>query len=110
MFNSYSLAFGEPEGESSDVVSELVCELAGAFEYEKYHEESVRNKNLKAFTEVLGDFLPSMELNDKAHILDGCFHFANENFYELEDDGIVDSSADCQDNFLSLVEEALKSI
>jgi|LakMenEpi03Aug12_release.lakeMendotaPanAssembly.Ray.scaffolds.fasta_scaffold29426_9 hypothetical protein len=109
MFNSYTTSFGEPVGEISEHLEEIVCELANVFEYEDYEAEGVQNKNLEAFRNVLHEISPPLSLNDKAHILDGCFHFANENFYELEDDGIVDSSADCQNIFLVLIEEVLES-
>lgn len=109
MFNSYSLAFGEPVGEISEQFEEITCELASVYEYENYALESVIEKNREAFRDVLNEIGGHPTTNDKAHILEGCFHFANENFYELEDDGIVDSSADLQDNFLSLIEEVLKN-
>lgn len=107
MFNSYNQSFGKPVGEISEHLEEVTCEFANVFEYENYATQSVIEKNREAFKNMLHEIGGQITTNDKAHILEGCFHFANENFYELEDDGIVDSSYDLQDNFLSLVEEAL---
>ena len=51
-----------------------------------------------------------LDNNAKAHILRASFHNANENFYELEDEGEIDDRFDTQDQFLSAVEAALKLV
>jgi hypothetical protein len=103
--NSYIQAFGTPEGEISSHLEEVSCNLMNALDYTKCGTKD--DTNLKAFKEVLAEVGLPISDNDKAHILDECFHNANENFYELEDEGIINSSADLQDTFLRLVVEAI---
>lgn len=102
MTNSYSLTFGEPIGECSDEIEELASEIFSQFDYNEGTEQS----NIDSFKELIAK-APPLELNDKAHILDMSFHNANENFYELEDDGF--DSRELQETFLKQVTQALQS-
>lgn len=98
MHNSYRQSFGEP----IDEASEEICELAFGI-FQEFDLNASVEENAERFRKVVGSLVLSK--NDKAHILDRCFNDANENFYELEDEGI--DSARLQSKFLNAIEKAL---
>lgn len=115
MINSYKQTFGEPQGETPDAIVELASSLYCEFDHNKSIKENADDfvKCIKNFTLADADIaaeekpLP-LSNNDKAHIMDLSFHNANENFYELEDEGVIDDSYASQNNFLEAMEQALK--
>lgn len=108
MINSYFCAFGEPKGEASETAEVIASELFSEFEFsESVHAN--RDKFVSVINERFADDLPLSD-NDKAHILEMSFHNANENFYELEDEGLIDDRFVTQDDFLEAIENALKLV
>ena len=108
MINSYFCAFGEPKGEASETAEVIASELFSEFEFsESVHVN--RDKFVSVLRERFADDLPLSD-NDKAHILEMSFHNANENFYELEDEGLIDDRFVTQDDFLEAIENALKLV
>lgn len=114
MFNSYTNTFGKISEDCSEAVNELLCEITSHFDWKASVEDNTKAfvECIKTFTWAESDEEEEVTLtltnNDKAHILDGAFHFANENFYELEDDGEIDDRFDTQADFLEALENALK--
>ena len=108
MFNSYIQTFGEPQGESSEEVDELGCELMSDLPLRNTFPKKVRSDTIKAFSKSIKESGLNLTTNDCAHLLDAAFNFANENFYELEDDGTIRDRFDLQDKFLEMLTEALQ--
>lgn len=104
MTNSYSLTFGEPIGKCSDELVELASEIFSQFEFDG--NITKEQSNIESFKELVAK-VPPLNRNEKAHILDMSFHNANENFYELEDDGTIDDASALQEDFLKQVVQAL---
>lgn len=109
MINSYALTFGEPVDESTELADDIACDIFSEFDYgdtveanAKHFENYIRTK----FSERLNE----LTINDKAHILDQSFHNANENFYELEDEGIIEDRSETQGDFLNALELALNNL
>jgi len=108
MINSYFCTFGEPKGEASETAEVIASDLFGEFEFsESVHVN--RDKFVSVLRERFADDLPLSD-DDKAHILEMSFHNANENFYELEDEGHIDDRFVTQDDFLEAIENALKLV
>jgi hypothetical protein len=108
MINSYFCAFGEPKGEASETAEVIASELFSEFEFsESVHVN--RDKFVSVLRERFADDLPLSD-DDKAHILEMSFHNANENFYELEDEGLIDDQVEAQADFLGAVQVALQLV
>ena len=108
MTNSYFCAFGEPKGEASETAEVIASELIGEFEFSESIDVNC-NRFVSVINERFADDLP-LSNDDKAHILEMSFHNANENFYELEDEGLIDDRFVTQDDFLEAIENALKLV
>jgi hypothetical protein len=108
---SYHQTFGAPQGAPLEVVEEILMEILEAlgtdFEapedvlYEKFRAVL---QNAESYNNLLID-TGELSQNDKAHILDQAIDFANESFYELEDEGIDSDMA--ERNFLNALRRAL---
>lgn len=123
MFNSYTQPFGpvDPNHETSVMFDDMSSEI--------YHwslnyivNGRIDEKKLEAkIREVIDAFFADEESNqtsfsqlDKAVLFEGAVHFANENFFEVEDssfedeEALVDSYA-AQETFLEVLTKVLKS-
>lgn len=118
MFNSYKQTFGEPQGEASEDLFEVASELFSEFDWNASVAENA-DKFKARLDELLADtwvtdegeeYKLVLDNNAKAHILRMSFHNANENFYELEDDGDMEDRFIAQDDFLEAIENALKQV
>ena len=96
---SYDQTFGPTMGVVPEYVEEIVEVILEELQYED--SEDVSFEKFKEAIKVYG----SLAVVDKAHILDQCIDYANENFYELEDEGI--DSDMCEQNFLNAVRRCL---
>lgn len=119
MFNSYKQTFGEPQGEASEDLFEVVSELFSEFDWnvsvaENTSKFKAKLDELLAPNEWVDDegkeYTMVLDNNAKAHILQMSFHNANENFYELEDSGDMEDRFSAQDDFLEAIENALKQV
>jgi len=83
-----------------DLTSEIISEFI---------PHNTIEENAKNFAQVIRDMeVIAIEEKDKAHIYEAAFHFANESFYELEDDGEIDDRFETQNDFLEALEIALR--
>ena len=121
MFNSYSLAFG-PVPKSKDLkrfveLDNYICNIVigrlghGRLDYDLPEEEleAVLKHNFTDADKLkeYGLELPLTE-PEKAYILDAVYNYANENFYDLEDEGEIDSAEELQDKVIDALVKALK--
>lgn len=109
MFNSHTQTFGKPQGEGSEELHELGCELMSALPFRNTFPKRVRSNTIKAFRECVKESGLKLTTNDCAHLLEGAFHNANESFYELEDEGTINDRFELQDKFLEMLTEALQA-
>lgn len=118
MFNSYNQTFGVPQGEHNEDYAEVASELFSEFDWNASVAENTDKFKAK-LDELLADTWENdegeeyklvIDNNAKAHLLKMCFHNANENFYELEDEGDIEDRFVTQDEFLEAVENALKLV
>lgn len=110
MFNSYKLTFGVPKGHLSEGLIDIFSEVSSVYSFNDTIED-----NAKALEKALRDELSTprsrkLSTNQKACMLAAAFHHANENFYELEDDGMIDDCYAAQDDYLEAWELALKAL
>jgi hypothetical protein len=103
MINSCKNPFGEAQDEASDEVVDVANDFFSSFDACATIEQ-----NAEQFRQCIKQCNIELTMNDKAHLIDLSFHNANENFWEMEDDGIIDDCAAAQDDFLAAVEMALE--
>ena len=107
MINSYKQVFGAPQGEVNEEDAEMASELFRTFDAHASREKNVESMHDALIRDHKASF-DAINDNGKAHVLQLCFHNANENFYELEDEGIIDDCYEAQEEFLACVVEVLK--
>lgn len=119
MFNSFVQEFGpaDPNRETSDMFGDMSCEICGCA-LNNLTKKRINEKKLeREIRETIESFFNDEEANqtsfsqlDKAELLEGAFHYANENFYIAEDEGWLADRHEAQDAFLSVLTKVLKSL
>lgn len=107
MINSYKQVFGVPQGDVYEEDAEMASAIFSAFDAHASREKNVESM-YDALTHNHKTSFDAINENGKAHVLQLCFHNANENFYELEDEGIIDDAHEAQEEFLACVVQVLK--
>lgn len=103
MINSCKNPFGKAQDEASDEVVDVANNFFSSFDF-----SATIKQNAEQFRQCIKQSNVALTMNNKAHLIDLSFHNANENFWEMEDDGIIDDRFDAQDDFLAAVEMALE--
>jgi len=116
MFNSYSLTFGESKpltDEIKEALGDVLCDTILDCDISKGKKRFMKEKQ-QEIKEALEEFKIPFNKNIAAHILESAFHYANENFYEMFEDGErymgFDDQYEMQDAFLENLTTILKNL